>query len=137
MIVELKTAGGNHAALAAAAMECLDRFQADYCVESFDPRCLLWLQKHRPEILRGQLAQGSRQWKTALWPLSGVCTRPDFIAYRYDDRKTLSNAICRGLWKIQGVSWTIRTQQEYDTAVREGWLPIFENFLPETGGKGN
>ena len=56
---------------------------------------------------------------------------PDFIAYKYADRNsTISNALCRKLWKAQGVSWTLKTKEEYDTAVTEGWLPIFEGFRP-------
>lgn len=56
-------------------------------------------------------------------------TVPDFIAYRFDHRKdTCSNAICRRLWKAQGISWTIRSREDLDIAVKEGWLPIFEGF---------
>ena len=38
-------------------VDCLDRFSIDYCVESFDPRPLRWLRRHRPSVLRGQLSQ--------------------------------------------------------------------------------
>lgn len=146
LIIELKSVDNNYARLTETACAMLEGYSGPYCLESFDPRCIRWLRKNRPELIRGQLAENSMGLKGAYpWLLRFVTTNhlenfltlPDFIAYRYADRKTLSNAICRGLWKIQGVSWTIRTQQEYDTAVREGWLPIFENFLPETGGKGN
>ena len=61
---------------------------------------------------------------------SNLLTRPDFIAYKYADRHTFGTNICRKLWKVQGVSWTLRTKEEYDTAVSEGWIPIFENFIP-------
>lgn len=57
LIVELKTSGNNYAALTKAAVACLDQFRIDYCLESFDPRVLLWLRKNRPELLRGQLTQ--------------------------------------------------------------------------------
>ena len=43
--------------LARRTVECLDRFSIDYCVESFDPRPLLWLRRRRPDVLRGQLSQ--------------------------------------------------------------------------------
>jgi len=56
---------------------------------------------------------------------------PDFVAYRFDHRKnTISTEVCRKLWKAQGVTWTLRKKEDYDTAVAEGWLPIFENFVP-------
>ena len=38
--------------------------------------------------------------------------------------------LCRKLYGAQGVSWTLKTQEEFDTAVKEGWLPIFEGFTP-------
>jgi hypothetical protein len=108
-------------------------------MESFDPRCVLWLRRHRPDIIRGQLSsnyfsgKGKLPWilKFALTNnLLNFLTRPDFIAYKYCDRKAFSNFLCRKLWKIQGVTWTLQTQEEYDISVAEGWLPIFEYFTP-------
>jgi len=61
--------------------------------------------------------------------LGNFLTRPDFVAYRYADRHdTLSNRLC--LRRMVGVSWTIKTPEEYQTATAEGWIPIFEGFLP-------
>lgn len=139
LIVELKTAGDNHAALSDAACKMLDSYNCTYCIESFDPRCIIWLRKHRPRIVRGQLSENWLKSKTKLpWILklvmtchiSNIATRPDFIAYNYKHRKAFGTDICRNLWGVQGVSWTIRTKEDFDIAVREGWIPIFENFIP-------
>ena len=62
--------------------------------------------------------------------LENFLTMPDFVAYKYDDRKNLSCFFCRKLWGLQGVSWTIRTSEDLETAEKEGWIPIFEGFLP-------
>ena len=62
--------------------------------------------------------------------LMNFLTMPDFVAYKFADRNTLGTRICRKLWKLQGVTWTIRSQEDYDTAVKEGWIPIFEYFTP-------
>ena len=43
LIVELKAERGNAEALAAAASRVLKKYKGAYCVESFDPRCLMWL----------------------------------------------------------------------------------------------
>ena len=137
LIVELKTANHNVSALCEATMKLLDGYDGLYCVESFDPRVTHWMRKHRPHIIRGQLSENWFRSKAKLpWLLkflmtyhfSNIYTRPDFIAYKYCDRKTFGTEICRKLWHIQGVSWTLQTRQEYDTAVKEGWIPIFENF---------
>ena len=139
MIVELKPENGNHDALTAAACEMLSDYKGLYCMESFDPRCIRWLKRNRPDIVRGQLAHNSlhepgkvpyvlRLIMTNL--LSNFWNTPDFVAYRFCDRNRLSVRLARKLWKIQGVSWTLKTQEEFDTAVKENWIPIFEGFNP-------
>lgn len=140
LIVELKTANGNHAQLAKTACEMLDHYRGPYCLESFDPRCILWLKRNRPDVIRGQLSEDYLTQKLSKIPfilrwimtenLANCVTKPDFIAYRYRDRHcTLSNFFC--LKKMGCVSWTLTCQEEYDTAVREGWIPIFEGFRPD------
>ena len=47
LIIELKAERGNHAALAEATCRMLDRSRVHYCIESFDPRCLIWLNEDR------------------------------------------------------------------------------------------
>lgn len=139
LIIELKT-DENAAQLCQKTCELLDSYQGVFCLESFDPRCIIWLRKHRPDLIRGQLAENALHSKDPEIPwmmrfimafqLSNFLSRPDFIAYDFNARKNLSNFLCRKLWGIQGVSWTLRTQEEFDTAVSEGWLPIFENIRP-------
>ena len=141
LIVELKAERGNHAALAEAACRMLDRFRVDYCMESFDPRCLMWLKKHRPEICRGQLSEaflrhgdGGGQSKAVLFVLEHLLlncmTRPDFIAYRFSDRRKLCLSWCRKVFGVQEVNWTIKTKEEMDQAEQAGNLVIFEGFRP-------
>ena len=56
---------------------------------------------------------------------------PDFIAYRYKDRKHFSNFLTEKLWGCQSVTWTITSPEQYKAAVEEGRIPIFEGFLPK------
>ena len=139
LIVELKTRSRNHAELAEAVCRMLEDYPGPYCLESFDPFAVHWLRKNKPGIIRGQLAENTMKafpeypWLfrfiTSFY-LENFLTKPDFIAYKFAHRKTLSNRLCRSLWGIIGVSWTIRTKEEFHAAVQEGWIPIFENFLP-------
>ena len=142
LIVELKAERGNHAALAEATCRMLDRYRVHYCIESFDPRCLIWLKKNRPEIVRGQLSeQFLRHGETAghgkatMWLLgnlfSNVAVRPDFIAYRFSDRDNLCLRWCRKFYHVQEVNWTIRTKEEMEAAEAQGNLVIFECFDPK------
>ena len=137
MIVELKCEGGNHAALCESACRMLDDYDGVFCMESFDPRAVAWLRKHRPDICRGQLSEnwmGKKMKIPAIlrwcltYHISNVYTRPDFIAYKFADRKVFGTEICRKVLGLAGVSWTLRSRDEYDIAVAEGWIPIFENF---------
>ena len=139
LIVELKCSGNNHAALCEAACRRMDEYDGLYCMESFDPRAVNWLRKNRKDIVRGQLSEnwigkklpipGILKWMLT-YHLMNIYTRPDFIAYKYEDRKAFGTDICRKLLRVPGVSWTLKTREEYDTAVNEGWIPIFEGFQP-------
>ena len=140
LIIELKAAGNNHAALAKAVCQLMDGYNGPYCMESFDPRCVAWLAQNRPDIVRGQLSEnfvGNPHSPLPLYlkfvlthQLENFLIRPDFVAYKFADRKTLGNFLARKFWGAQGVTWTLKSQEEYDAAVAEGWLPIFEGFRP-------
>ena len=139
LIVELKPVDGNHAALCEAACAMLESYRGVYCMESFDPRCISWLKKNRPQIIRGQLSENFLKSDSKMpLPLRFVLThfllnffnQPDFLAYKFADRKNLSVFLCRKANCVQGVSWTLKTKEDYDTALKEGWIPIFEGFRP-------
>lgn len=97
IIVELKSFRDNYAALTERTMRELDKFRVVYCVESFDPRCVAWVRKHRPEVIRGQLSQNFLKDRGKLslpmafattHLLSNIMVQPDFVAYRFKDRKS-------------------------------------------------
>lgn len=140
LIIELKTARGNHQALAKAVCERLDTYKGEFCIESFDPFALIDVKKLRPEICRGQLSMnfckdpsGLPFYKRVIAGnmLLNFLTRPDFIAYKFEDRKCLSPALCRTLWGIQEFSWTIRRKEDLLNAEQAGSIGIFECFDPD------
>ena len=141
LIVELKAERGNAAALAEAACALLDKYHVTYCMESFDPRCLRWLKKNRPEIVRGQLSEnflrhgdGGNMPKALLWALGNLLTnclaKPDFIAYRFSDRDNFCLRWCRIVYRVQEINWTIITKEEMREAESAGNLVIFQDFDP-------
>ena len=138
MIIELKAAG-NHGALVDAVMSELKDYTGAYCIESFDPRCLWHLKKRYPDVIRGQLSQnfiGSKENLSGIVKyilthlLENFITRPDFVAYKFADRKALSVTLARKVWRVQGVVWTLTDPDQHATALAEGYLPIFENYEP-------
>ncbi len=138
LVVELKCDKGNAAALCKAACDMLDGYKGEYCIESFDPRCILWLKKNRPDIIRGQLCQNFLKDKyqgfffnlflTSM--VTNALTRPDFVAFNYRHKNTFSFKAYTRLWRGQGVAWTIRSKDEYDKATSDGYPSIFETFEP-------
>lgn len=138
LIVELKVER-NAEKLAQATCQMLDQYKVQYCIESFHPKALLWLKRHRPEICRGQLSQNFIKERSGLpWLAAAVMTNvftnlvtcPDFVAYHWKDRRRLSLLIATKLWRGQEVSWTIRSAEEMRQVECDGCLSIFENFMP-------
>lgn len=139
IIVELKSFRDNYAALTERTMHELDKFRVVYCVESFDPRCVAWVRKHRPEVIRGQLSQNFLKDRGKLslpmafattHLLSNIMVQPDFVAYRFKDRKKWAPRLCRRIYGAQRVYWTIRSKEELSIAESDGAIAIFEHFLP-------
>ena len=139
LIVELKATNENVGPLVDGAMAQLRDYRGAYCVESFDPRCIHYLKKHYPNVVRGQLAENFVAGKGKLpWFLKFCLThqlfnfllQPDFVAYKFADRNTLGNLLVRKVWGVQGVTWTLKSIEEHQAAVAEGWIPIFEDYEP-------
>lgn len=140
LIIELKTARGNHFALTKAVCERLDRYTGEYCIESFDPFALIDLKKLRPAVCRGQLSMNFEKDKAGL-PfykrfiagnmLLNFLSVPDFIAYKFEDRRGLCARLCTRVWGAQPVYWTIRKKADMLAGEKEGGIPIFERFDPE------
>lgn len=141
LIIELKVANNNYASLCEAVCKALEGYDGVYCLESFDPRCVYWLRKNRPDLIRGQLAVNyftAPNGKKLPWILRLLLTYqmlnflvlPDFVAYRFSDRKNISNFLIKKLWKAPLVGWPLTTPQEQEEAIKEGWISIFENYLP-------
>ena len=89
-----------------------------------------------PEAVRGFL---SMRYEKDTGPVSGFLAenlfpnflpRPDFIAYRYSDRKNVSLRACRKLYGVQEVSWTLTEPDQLKEVKREGGLGIFQYFDP-------
>ena len=142
LLIELKPEDGNHEALSARVAEELDRARTPCLVESFDPRCLAWFHKHRPNVLRGQLAEDPR--RVACPPadrkrrfaheLAGAAisrrAQPDFFAFRFDHRDSMTWRVFTALCRPEVFYWTIRTPGELAAAEAEGAQVIFEGFIP-------
>ncbi|MHB8962872.1 MAG: glycerophosphodiester phosphodiesterase family protein [Saccharofermentanales bacterium] len=138
LIVEIK-AGGDGKATCRKVDAVLSNYKGVYCVESFNPYVVGWYRKHRPGIVRGQLAsdfirEKSRSRTIVKWSMTYLLlnfrNRPDFIAYNHVDSGNLSLRICRRLFRTFTVAWTVRSPEQYQDAKKKFDIVIFENFLP-------
>ncbi len=142
LIIELK-AEGNVSDLCRNVMEMVDRYPAlNYCIESFDPRVVYWLRRHRPDVIRGQLTENFmksreavRQWghlmTFGMWSVApDILSRPDFISSKYPDRKNIFILLSHRLG-VRQVNWIIKSREELLEVEREGGLGIFERFIPD------
>ncbi len=138
MIVELK-ADNNTKELVAEVVKALRAYSGIYCTESFAPDIVYALKKEAPEIMRGQLACDIRKGNKKFSVIGGFIlknlvtnflTKPDFIAYAYNDRDSFSFSLCRKLFKPTEVSWTIKNAEAMKKAENAGACVIFDSFVP-------
>ena len=94
LIVELKDTPRRDELCRAAAV-LLDTYGGPFCIESFHPGIVRWFRRNRPEIIRGQLSAGHREFPDQSPPvrhllaslLTNVAARPHFVAYRHQDAR--------------------------------------------------
>lgn len=139
LIIELKIPWGA-AKLCEAVSAVLKEYKGVYCIESFNPFGLIWYKKHQPEVVRGQLSTDFNKEKLAgnkfqyfilKHLLMNFMSKPDFIAYHYVYKNDLSFTICRKLYRVKTVAWTIQSQKDYNSSRRYYELFIFDSFIPE------
>ncbi len=146
ILVEIKAgkrADGTYATrdLCREATQRLDAYVerypgALYCIESFSPVAVYWLGKHRPDVVRGQLAEifNKRRGRFLTWGEDLLVRNllvyrigcPDFVSFCFRDRALVDlNRYRKPLFL-----WTLRCQEDVETAERMGAAPIFEGFEP-------
>ena len=139
LLVELKADYFDIRELVEKAVSALDRYQVNYCIESFHPGIILWLKKHRPDICRGQLSQNFwrhrgelKGWQAFIMSnlLSNFLTRPDFISFHWKHRALPAVWLCKHLHHMPVFCWTVHTSHTMEKVEQENCNVIFEGFLP-------
>lgn len=122
----------------AASEKLLETYNGQYCIESFNPRGVLWYRKNRPDIMRGQLSDAfyhKRHCSFIHFLCAMLCfnflTKPDFIAYDVKYAGNVSRMLCHGLYRNTAVCWTVRSEQQLVYAEKHFDVIIFDSFLPD------
>ncbi len=128
------------AAVCAAGQALLAEYDGAYCIQCFHPLALMWYKKNAPEVIRGQLSQkfwekeeynGKALYALLSYMIENVATRPDYIAYKFDDADNLSFRLCRAMG-AGTAGWTLRSYEDYEVAKEDFDLFIFDSFALET-----
>lgn len=132
LIVELKRGHANRE-LCRKVYEVMQTYPGPWCIESFDPRIVLWFRIHAPEVLRGQLsARYSSLRESTSKPaafalsrlLTNFLTRPHFIAYEIG-RKPLMVKLSEALGAMK-VAWTSlewKNEENNDAVIFQFYRP--------------
>lgn len=136
LLVELK--GENFdTSLCPEVAKLLQNYKGLYCIESFNPLLIGNMKKRFPKTFCGLLytnvcrdKKKNSALNIALTAMAlNVVARPDFIAFSKHDRDSLPVKITTKFFGAPKFVWTVNTQEELDTAHKNGELPIFENIF--------
>ena len=107
--------------------EELQGYRGKYMVQSFNSLVLRWMKKHRNEIPRGQLSENlTRKPDTTHYALrfcvkyllSNCMCRPDFISYKWADRKNPGFLVNKKLFHAPVAAWTLHGEKDLRAAKR-------------------
>lgn len=134
LVIELKTYY-NIGPLERELVNVLEGYEGKIAVQSFNPFCLAWFKKNKPEYIRGLLSSDFRFHRYSfvkrvilknLW-LAKV-GKPDFVAY---DINALNDRIVSKIksMKAKVITWTIDDAEKLEKAESMCDGIIFENLL--------
>ncbi len=131
LLIEFKCANlGLSRKLCETASAILDVYGGKYAIQSFFPFVQSWYKKHRPDVMRGQLAMGFYKDGPAKFLVGALVfnafARPDFIAYDQRNRRNVCFRLCVKLGAMP-FGWTFRTAEEFEKGHGSYEVFIFEN----------
>lgn len=116
------------------AAELLASYTGPYCIESFNPLLLRDMGKYLPQSMRGILytnvCREKQKYDIIHIGLTlmafNFLAKPAFIAFDKKDRNSLPVKITTGLYKAPKFVWTVKTNNELDSARGYNEYSIFE-----------
>lgn len=122
LLLEIKSERlGEVGRLEPVLMKRLASYQGEFILEAFNPDVLVWLHRHAPQYIRGQLGNlddENRQFKFYSRHLMfNPLSRPDFIAFDIQKIDYKLRLACKK-HGLPLLGWTIRTEAELKKADR-------------------
>jgi glycerophosphoryl diester phosphodiesterase len=143
LVIEMKSHFDGDRRLVRRMAEVLASYSGPAAGMSFDPDQVLALRELMPKLPRGITAE--RTYEEADWPDASPAqrrgmlhlghafrTRPHFVAYWVDDLPAPAPWIARHIFGLPLLTWTVRTKEQRERAIRYADQMIFEGFRPGT-----
>lgn len=142
LVIEIKSRFDGNLALTRRAAEIVAQRPGQPIVfKSFDPDIVAALRGIAPAIPRGIVAMNEYDYgdydrldaarKNALANLLHFTeSRPDFLSWKVADLESAAPYLCRNALGLPLMTWTVRTPQERERAVRHADQMVFEGFHP-------
>ena len=132
LIVELKN-GRRNRELCEKTYALLSDYRGEACIESFNPLIVMWFRFHARDMLRGQLAAPTKEYKDSTGRLNAFLMsrclmdffgRPQFIAYKIGYRPlTVRLAAALGALRFGWTSHEPRNESGHDGVIFEFYRP--------------
>jgi glycerophosphoryl diester phosphodiesterase len=141
LLLEVKSTWTREGTFEKNIAAMLASYKGPVAVMSFDPYALASFGEVAPELPRGLVAE--RFDKPGDWPhltakqrftmrhlLSAAIARPNFIAYDIAALPAVAPLVARTLFGLPLLTWTVRTEEERERAMRYADAMIFEGIKP-------
>jgi len=139
LVVEIKSSFGGDLRLVSRAAEVASSYAGPLAFMSFDPAPIAWLKMHRPDLIRGIVAQsdyGDSYWsalpadmKKALAAFSHHPeTDADFVSWRVADLPAPVPVLYRSALARPVICWTVRSEEDRAIASRYADQVTFEGY---------
>jgi glycerophosphoryl diester phosphodiesterase len=139
LLLEVKSTWTREGKFEANIAAMLSSYRGPVAVMSFDPHAIAAFREAAPNLPRGLVAE--RFDNEQDWPLltpkqrlmmrhllSAAIVRPHFIAYDIDALPALAPLIARTLFGLPLLTWTVRSDEERERALRYADAMIFEGI---------
>jgi glycerophosphoryl diester phosphodiesterase len=141
LVLEVKSTWTRDGKFEANIAKMLESYKGPVAVMSFDPYSVAAFREIAPQLPRGLVGErfnDERYWsELTLWQrlamrnlLTSAFARPHFIAYDIKALPALAPFLAQTLFGLPLLTWTVRTKQERERALRYADAMIFEGIVP-------
>jgi glycerophosphoryl diester phosphodiesterase len=135
LVIEIKT-HKNIGGVEKLVYERLKKYDGSYVIESFNPVIVRWFKVNAPEIIRGQLAEIYPKGIFPAWQrfmlnklLLMKWNGSQFLAYNVEHLEN-NKLVQKWRKKLPVVTWTVKSQAEFDRTQHLFDNMIFDSFIP-------